>query len=160
MLELPYPGGPQIEKLAKEGQDTIPMPRPYKGEKHLNFSYSGIKTAVINYAHNAQQKGIEINKADLACSFQERAVGMLVENTLVALKQHKATRVALAGGVGANGRLREKLSEMGAKNNVEVLLPPKSLGTDNAAMIAIGAYYALKDGADASDLTLDVNPDL
>ncbi|MBO5304699.1 MAG: tRNA (adenosine(37)-N6)-threonylcarbamoyltransferase complex transferase subunit TsaD, partial [Clostridia bacterium] len=98
VLELPYPGGPQIEKLAKEGQDTIPMPRPYKGEKHLNFSYSGIKTAVINYAHNAQQKGIEINKADLACSFQERAVGMLVENTLVALKQHKATRVVLAGG--------------------------------------------------------------
>lgn len=160
VLELPYPGGPQIEKLAKEGQDTIPMPRPYKGEKHLNFSYSGIKTAVINYAHNAQQKGIEINKADLACSFQERAVGMLVENTLAALKQHKATRVALAGGVGANGRLREKLSEMGAKNNVEVLLPPKILCTDNAAMIAIGAYYAIKDGADASDLTLDVNPDL
>ena len=160
VLGLPYPGGPQIERVAKEGKNVIPIPRPYKGENHLNFSYSGIKTAVINYVHNAEQKNEKISIEDVACSFQERAVGMLVENALIAAKRLKYKTIALAGGVGANGRLRELLSSECEKRNLKALLPPKILCTDNAAMIGIAAYFAIKQGIEAADFTLDANPSL
>ncbi len=160
VLGLSYPGGPQIEKCALSGKDNIPMPRPFKGEKHLNFSYSGLKTAVINYVHNAQARGEQINEHDVACSFQNAAVGMLVENAMIAAKNNKRKEIALAGGVGANTALREKLLSEATKRGIKVFLPSKSLCTDNAAMIGIAAYYALKEGVLPADITLDAVPNL
>ena len=113
VIGLPYPGGPQIERAALDGTDCIPLPRPFKGEKTYNFSYSGIKTAVINYAHNCVQKGIEINKADVAASFQARAVGMLIENAIRAARQYGKKTIVIAGGVAANTALREGIVKEG-----------------------------------------------
>ena len=160
VLGLPYPGGPQIEACAKEGKPCIPMPRPFKGEDHLNFSYSGIKTAVINYVHNLEQKGETVNKADVACSFQKAAVDMLVDNALKAAKRTGYKSIALAGGVGANTCLRETLTAEAEKRGIQVYLPSKKLCTDNAAMIGMACYFAIKDGVLPSDLDLDANPDL
>ena len=160
VIGLPYPGGPQIEKHAKEGNNTIVLPRPYKGEDTLDFSYSGLKTAVINYVRNAEQRGQEINTHDVAASFQERATGMLVENAFKAIKKTGFRAIAVAGGVGANGALREKMEKECAKRGIKLFLPPKILCTDNAAMIGAAAYFAIKEGKDADALTLDANPDL
>lgn len=160
VLGLPYPGGPQIEACAKNGTDCIKLPRPFKGEKHLNFSYSGLKTAVINYAHNAKMRGEEINVADVACSFQNVAVGMLVENAVLAAKSAGYKTIALAGGVGANTALRENLTKVANRNGISVYLPSKKFCTDNAAMIGIAAYFAIKEGHKPSDLTLDAVPNL
>ncbi len=158
VLSLPYPGGPEIEKLAKEGKPTYKLPRAFKGEKHLNFSFSGIKTAVINIASNTSQRGESINRADMACSFQQEAVGVLVDHAIEGAKREGIKTIALAGGVGANGALREKLQEEGAKNGITVLLPPKVLCTDNAAMIGVAAFEAIKLGCKPADLTLDADP--
>ena len=160
VIGLPYPGGPQIEKHAKEGNNVIPLPRPYKGENTLNFSYSGIKTAVINYVRNAEQRGQTVNTHDVAASFQECATGMLVENALIAAKKLGYKEIAVAGGVGANGALREKMERECKKNGIKCYLPPKILCTDNGAMIGVAAYFAIKEGIKASSLSLDADPDL
>jgi N6-L-threonylcarbamoyladenine synthase len=160
VLGLPYPGGPQVEAIAKSGNNNIPMPRPFKNEPHLNFSYSGLKTAVINYVNTAKMKNETYNPADLACSFQTAAVGMLVENAIKGAKRVGLNKIALAGGVGANGFLREALTDAGNLANIEIFLPPKHLCTDNAAMIGIAAYRALEEGVKESPLTLDANPNL
>lgn len=160
VLGLPYPGGPEIEKIAKDGTANIVFPRPFKGEKHLNFSYSGIKTAVINYVSNNKDRGIEINISDVACSFQVSAINMLIENVFIAANNLKAKTIAVAGGVAANGYLRDTITKEGAKRNIAILLPPKNLCTDNAAMIGAGAYVAIKEGLQASSLTLDADPNL
>jgi len=157
-LGLTYPGGPAIENLAKLGKNNIPLPRPYKNERHLNFSYSGLKTAVINYVNNAKARGTEINKADVACSFQCAAVSMLVENAVAGALDKGADKIVLAGGVGANSFLREELTKAASKAGLRVVLPPKVLCTDNAAMIGIASYFALKEGAHDADLTLDARP--
>lgn len=160
VLGLPYPGGPEIEKLAKDGYPTYHLPRAYKGEKHLDFSYSGLKTAVINLVHNAKARGEEIIPADLACSFQQEATGVLIDHTIEACKRTGITTVALAGGVGANTALREGLTAAGNANGIRVLLPPKKLCTDNAAMIGICAYEEIKAGIVPAELTLDADPSL
>lgn len=160
VIGLPYPGGPQIEKHAAEGKDNVPMPRPYKGEDTLDFSYSGIKTAVINYVRNAEQRGDAINTHDVARSFQDRATGMLVENAFRAAKKYGYKEIAVAGGVGANGELRRRMEEEGKRKGIKVYLPPKILCTDNGAMIGAAAYFAIKEGVAAAELSLDVNPDL
>ncbi len=160
VIGLPYPGGPQIERAAKGGKDCIPLPRPFKGEKTLNFSYSGIKTAVINYAHTCAQKGEEINKADVAASFQARAVGMLIENAIKAAEMQKEKTIVIAGGVAANTALREGMEKAAKKHGVTVLLPPKYLCTDNAAMIGEAAFFAIKEGLPAALLSLDADPNL
>lgn len=160
VLGLPYPGGPQIEACARDGSDCIPMPRPFKGEKHLNFSYSGIKTAVINYVHNTEAKGGTVNKSDVACSFQNAAVNMLVDNAIIAAKRTGYKSIALAGGVGANTALRETLTREANKRGIKVYLPSKKFCTDNASMIGIAAYYAIKEGVGPSDLDLDADPNL
>jgi N6-L-threonylcarbamoyladenine synthase len=160
VLDLPYPGGPMIEKLAENGRNIIPMPRPYKNQKHFNFSYSGLKTAVINVVHNAEQKNEEINKSDVAASFQSAAIDMLIENTVRACKTYRINKVAIAGGVGANGYLRNSMDKAGEVNGFKVFYPSLKLCTDNAAMIGCCAHYMIKGGAKSSDLSLDADASL
>lgn len=160
VLGLPYPGGPQIEKAAKDGANNITFPRPFKGEKHLNFSYSGVKTAVINYVSNNKAKGVNININDVACSFQSAAINMLIENVFIAAKKLGTNTIVIAGGVAANGYLRDIMQLEGQKRNIKIMLPPKDLCTDNAAMIGAGAFFAIKEGIEASSLALDAYPNL
>lgn len=157
VLGFSYPGGPQIENHAKNGKNNISLPRAFKGEKHLNFSYSGLKTAVINYVHTLKMKGQDIPYDDIACSFQTEAVGVLVEKAIKACKVYKYNTICVAGGVAANSYLREEMQKAGKKHNIEVLLPPKSLCTDNAAMIGVAAYFAIKEGIEASNLGQDAD---
>ena len=155
MLKLKYPGGPEIEKLAKEGEANILLPKPYKGEDHLDFSYSGIKTAVLNYINTNEMKGQSINRADVAASFQSAAVNMLVNNAIEGAKRTGLNKIAIAGGVGANGALRTAMDDEAGKRGIKVYYPPLSLCTDNAAMIACHGYYMLKNDVNGAELDLD-----
>jgi len=156
VIELPYPGGPRIDKLAKEGSHSYNLPTP-KDDDSYDFSFSGIKSAVINLAHNEKQRGNELNKADLACSFQETVVNIISKKTIKAIKEHNIKQLIVAGGVAANSGLRNKLQELCDKNNIELLIPPIEYCTDNAAMIGCAAYYALENEKIA-DLTLNAKP--
>jgi len=152
-LGLGYPGGPIIDKAAKEGNETaisFPIAQLKNGE--LNFSFSGIKTAVLNYLNHQRQKGLSIIIEDVAASFQKAVVDALVENTLKAAKVKKVKTIAVAGGVAANSRLRQELTERAA-SEFDVKFPPMILCTDNAAMIACTGYYRYLMG-DRSDMTL------
>ena len=156
VLGLKYPGGPNVERLAKEGKNVIPLPKMlknYEGSKY-DFSYSGLKTAVINYVHQKEQKGEEINRADVACSFQCSAIDVLVEKAFEALKESGYTILAVSGGVGANGYLRERLQNECAKRNVKLVLPEKRYCTDNGAMIGAEGYLQYLKGNFAN---LDLN---
>lgn len=157
VMGLPYPGGVQIQRLAESGNDTVDMPIPFKNESHYNFSYSGLKTAVINYVHNMEQKGIEYNKADVACSFQKRAIGLLVQNTIRASQEFNINTVVIAGGVGANTLLRKDMKDAAECYGVSVYYPPLILCTDNAAMIAAECRILIRSGASPSDLDLDAD---
>ena len=154
VLNLPYPGGPNIEKLAKQGENAITLPKMLKGKKGYDFSYSGLKTAVINYVHNASQKGEEINKANVACSFQSSAVDVLIDKAMLAVKETGVTTVTAGGGVVANGYLREKLQLACSKNNCKLVLPERKYCTDNAAMIGAEGYLQYLKGNFAN---LDLN---
>ncbi len=136
VLGLQYPGGPHIERCAKEGQNTVPMPKMLKGGGGYNFSYSGLKTAVINYRHTKEQKGESYSKADVAHSFQRAAVDVLVEKTVEAAKEKGVKTVTAGGGVAANTYLRESLQAACKEAGLRLVLPPKRYCTDNAAMIA------------------------
>lgn len=142
-MGLSYPGGPVIDKLAKEGKETIEFPRVMINEGY-NFSFSGLKTAVINYMHNNEQKYQEIIKEDVAKSFQEAVVDVLLEKTFRLQKEKGLDKIVLSGGVSANSRIREAFEERGKKEGVEIYYPSISLCTDNAAMIASCAYYLYK----------------
>lgn len=154
VIGLEYPGGPKIELLAREGEDVVPMPRMLKGHKGYDFSYSGLKTAVINYVHTLEQKGLEIPRENIACSFQNCAISMLVDNAVRCAKALGEKKIVVAGGVGANGYLREKLTLEADKYGIQTLYPPKHLCTDNASMIAGAGYYEVLSGRPA---TLDLN---
>ena len=158
VLGLPYPGGIPIDALAKEGKHTYDLPTPLKGEKTLDLSYSGLKTNVINLVHNLQQKAHEINVADMCKSFQDVAVGLVIDRTVKAVKQYKVNQVILAGGVSANSYLREQMTLEMNKLGVEINIPPMWCCTDNAAMIAKVAerLYDLKVFAPL-DLGVDPN---
>ena len=152
-LGLGYPGGPLIDKAAKEGNETaisFPIAQLKNGE--LNFSFSGIKTAVLNYLNHQRQKGLSIIIEDVAASFQKAVVDALAENSLKAAKVKKVKTIAVAGGVAANSRLRQELTERAA-SEFDVKFPPMILCTDNAAMIACTGYYRYLMG-DRSDMTL------
>ena len=136
VLGLKYPGGPHIERCAEEGSPNVPMPKMLKGGGGYNFSYSGLKTAVINYCHTKDQKGESYSKADVACSFQCAAVDVLVEKTVAAAKEKGVTTVTVGGGVAANGYLRRNLQAACDKNGLRLVLPEKRYCTDNAVMIA------------------------
>lgn len=145
VMGLPYPGGPKLDKLSKEGKPTYKLPIPLNDDSY-NFSFSGLKSAVINLNHNEEQKGKEINKADLAASFQKVAVTSIVSKTKKALKDYNINNLIVAGGVAANSILREALADMCNENNIHLSIPPLKYCTDNAAMIASAGYYAYKLG--------------
>ena len=136
VLGLPYPGGPEVSKLAREGEFTYKLPKT-KFDNY-DFSFSGIKTAVINIAH---KEGEKLKREDLACSFEETVTDELVDNCLRAMKDLKINKVVLAGGVSANLVLREKLLKASKQRNYECFLPDLKYCTDNAAMIASAAHY-------------------
>lgn len=136
VLGLRYPGGPNIERCALDGQANVPMPKMLKGGGGYNFSYSGLKTAVINYCHTKEQKGEPYEKADVAASFQRAAVDVLVEKTVSAAKEKGVSCVTAGGGVAANTYLRESLQSACKENGLKLVLPQKRYCTDNAAMIA------------------------
>ena len=157
MLGLGYPGGPKLNKLAKEGNpQAIRFPRPHNG---YDFSFSGLKTAVINYVHTAEQKGEEINKADVAASFQQAVCDVLVNNTVAAAKELGVSKIAIAGGVAANTLLREQMESEGKKNGLSFFCPPIDLCTDNAAMISCAGYLNFTAGI-CGGLDLNAVPQL
>ncbi len=157
VLGLGYPGGPKLNALAKEGNpEAIRFPRPHNG---YDFSFSGLKTAVINYVHTAEQKGEEINKADVAASFQQAVCDVLVNNTVAAAKELKVDKIAIAGGVAANTLLREQMEREGKKNGLQFYCPPIDLCTDNAAMISCAGYLNYEAGI-CGDLALNAIPQL
>ena len=145
VLKLPYPGGPLVDKLSYEGSDTYDLPLPLDDNTY-NFSFSGIKSAVINLVHNEEQRGNEIRESDLACSFQNRVVTILVKKTLKALKEYNVENLIIAGGVSANSKIRSEFEQVCKDNNVNLTIPNIKYCTDNAAMIAAAGYYAYKKG--------------
>lgn len=149
---LPYPGGPAIQKLAKEGDNNIQFVKQHGGIS--SFSYSGLKTAVINYIHNKKQKGENLNIPDICASFQHQAVTQLVNKTTEELKKSKLKNLVLAGGVSANLHLREELKKACDEIGVQVYYPSLILCTDNAAMIASQAYYNYINGVKPARLNL------
>ena len=136
VLGLPYPGGPHVEALAREGCPVVPMPKMLKGMGGYDFSYSGLKTAVINYVHTREQKGEPWSRADVAASFQSAALDILVQKTIEGAHETDAKVVTAGGGVAANGYLREKLTKACEEAGLKLVLPVKKHCTDNAAMIA------------------------
>ena len=150
VLGLGYPGGPKIDALAKEGNPhAVEFPRVKMAEDSLDFSFSGVKTAVINHIHKLEQKGEEYNKADIAASFQEAVTDALVGHTLEAAKRKSLKQIVLAGGVASNSALRTKMENEAAKLGMGVLYPPPVLCTDNAVMIASAGYFEYISGGRA-----------
>ncbi len=153
VIGLEYPGGPKIDKLAKEGQENIKLPETYFD--NLDFSFSGIKTAVLNLNH----KEPNINKANLCASFEKATTDMLINNTTKAIKEMKVDKVALAGGVSANSYIRERFKILGKELGIDVYYPELKLCTDNAAMIASAGYYNFIAG-NVSGMELNAVPNL
>lgn len=145
IIGLKYPGGPNVEKFAREGKHTFELPVPMNDDS-LNFSYSGLKSYIINYVHNEEQRGHEINKYDLARSFQDVAIEQLVRKSRLAIEKYDIKRMIVAGGVSANGYLRSELEKMCKEENVNLSIPPLKYCTDNATMIAAAAYPLYKMG--------------
>lgn len=158
-LNLPYPGGPHIDRLAHEGKPVINLPKIWLEKDSYDFSFSGLKTAVINTLHNAEQKGESIDPKDLASSFQETVVEVLVGKTVKAAEEYNVKQVLLAGGVAANKGLRSCLEEVFSKNDAKLIIPPLSLCTDNAAMIAAAGSIEYEKGR-RSTYALNANPGL
>lgn len=158
-LGLSYPGGPSVAEAAKHGDPhayKLPTPRV---EGKYNVSFSGLKTAVVNEVHNAQQKNIPVNVPDMAASFQERIAQILAKKLLLAAADTNAKTICLAGGVAANGRLRQLVNDGAQKLGAKVFLPQLKFCGDNAAMIAAQGYYEFLDG-NRADLTLNGLPTL
>ena len=159
VLEIPYPGGPLLDKMADMGNDrAYTFPKPVTPGKY-DFSFSGLKTAVINQAHRIRQTGGDIDAADFAASFRRSVVDLLVEKAVMAAVDSGAKRLTIAGGVAANSLLRSEIVRCGEKAGLEVFVPPKWLCTDNAVMIGAAAYYDLLRNEPA-DLDLNAMPSI
>ena len=160
VLGLGYPGGPKIDKIAKEGNsEAIHFKRVFLEKDSYDFSFSGLKTAVLNYINTEKQAGREINRADVAASFQEAVMDVITEKAVDAVKASGMKKLALAGGVAANSRLREKLADLCGKEGIQLYRPHPALCTDNGAMVACAAYYKFKNG-ETDGLDLDASPSL
>lgn len=156
VMGLGYPGGPKVDMLAQEGRATYSFPRVYLEEGTLDFSFSGLKTAVINHIHNSRQKGEELILPDLAASFQHAVVEVLVEKTSQAVRKYKPASLLLAGGVAANSGLRQALAQRAKLLGVPLAVPPLKYCTDNAAMIGAAAWPLFIQGRlDSFDLNAD-----
>lgn len=143
VIGIPYPGGPLLDKMAFKGQDTYDLPLPLNDNSY-DFSFSGLKSAVINLVHNEKQRGNQINKQNLACSFQNRVSTILTKKTIRALKEYQVDNLIVAGGVAANKGLRNSLQKACEKENINLIFPEMKYCTDNAAMIGAAGYYAYK----------------
>ena len=153
VVGLDYPGGPKVDKLAKQGEANIRLPKTHF-ENSLDFSFSGIKTAVININHNTK----DINKADLCASFEKTVTEVLIENITKAIEQTKVSKLAIAGGVSANSYIRSEILKL-QNENLQVFMPDLKLCTDNAAMIASAGYYNFIEGK-RDELNLNAVPNL
>lgn len=158
-LGLPYPGGPEIDSLAGNGKPSIHFPRAWLEEGSLDFSFSGLKSAVINYIHNEQQRGHEISKVDIAASFQESVAEVLVRKTMMAAERYRAKQILVAGGVSANSKIRLEMERAAGTRGIPLTIPPLKLCTDNAAMIAASGTIGFLKGTRA-DLSLNGSPSL
>ena len=160
VMGLPYPGGPEIDRLATEGNPrAIEFPRALTNQDNFEFSFSGLKSAVLNYLNSAAQKGEPVNNADVAASFQAAVVDVLVDKTLQAARKCDVNQVVLAGGVAANSYLQSRLQAACQQQGLKLYVPSPVLCTDNAAMIACRAYYKAQAGQYA-DLRLNAMPSL
>lgn len=160
VMGLPYPGGPQIDQLARMGNpNAVVFPRALNEKGSFEFSFSGLKSAVLNYINSAKQKGEEINKADVAASFQKAVVEVLTNKAIQAVQQVGVDTLVLAGGVAANSTLEKILNESAEKNGIKFYYPHMILCTDNAAMIGCRAYYQSKI-SNYADLYLNAIPNL
>lgn len=161
VLGVPYPGGRHIDEMARKGKDTFNFPRAMIDEENFDFSFSGLKSAFINRVHNAEQKGEELDRDDLAASFQQAVVDVLVDKTIRAAKMYPVKQIILAGGVAANSGLRDGLTEAVEKElpAVSLVIPPLSLCGDNAAMIGAAAYIDSEKVLEI-DLALNAQPGL
>lgn len=153
VLNLPYPGGPLIDKIAKEGKDTYKLPIPMNDDS-FNFSFSGLKSSIINLVHNEHQRGNKICKEDLACSFQKVAIGELLRKSELTIQKYNVKYMIIAGGVSANTFLREEIQKLASRYNVKLSVPKLVYCTDNAAMIGAAAYPLYKMGKFA-DLSIN-----
>ncbi len=160
VLGLGYPGGPVVDKCAKLGEADLKFVHNDALKGSYNFSYSGLKTAVINYLHNLEQHGKTPNVNNVCASFQAEAVGALVTKSIAACKKYKVKTLAVAGGVAANSYLRSELKQEGDKNGIEVLFPPMVLCTDNAAMIGAEGYFNIISGTGLATTELTATPSL
>ncbi|MEG1003721.1 tRNA (adenosine(37)-N6)-threonylcarbamoyltransferase complex transferase subunit TsaD [Clostridium sp.] len=159
-IGLGYPGGPKVDKLAKEGdKHAIEFPRARFHEETLDFSFSGVKSAVLNYLNKAKMKDIEVNRADVAASFQYAVVEVLKDNVFKTCEKKNLDKIAIAGGVASNSALRETLISEGEKRGIKILFPEPVLCTDNAAMIGSAAYFKFIKGEE-STLDLNAKPNL
>ena len=160
VIGLAYPGGPKVDKLASQGKDVYDLPLPLDDDSY-DFSFSGLKSAVVNLVHNERQRGNEISSENIATSFQNRVVEILVKKTMKALKEYNVHNLIVAGGVAANKGLRNRLIEECEKNGVNLTLPEIKYCTDNGAMIGAAGYYAYQKGRIASlDLNAKANEEL
>ena len=146
-IGLGYPGGPKVDKLAKEGNpEAIEFPRASVRDSEYDFSFSGLKSAVLNYLNQCEMKNIEVNKADVAASFQKAVVDVLVDHSMKAVENYGFDKIAIAGGVASNSAIREAFSKECAKRNITFYHPSPIFCTDNAVMIASAAYYEYLNG--------------
>lgn len=159
-IGLGYPGGPKIDKLAKEGNaGAIPFPKAHVADAPYDFSFSGLKSAVLNYLNGCNMKGETVNPADVAASFQKAVTDVLVEHAMMAVKEYGFDKLAIAGGVASNSALRGAMQEACVKNNIQFYYPSPILCTDNAAMIGAAAYYEYINGT-RHGLDLNAVPNL
>jgi N6-L-threonylcarbamoyladenine synthase len=159
VLNLPYPGGPHIDRLAHEGTEAVPFPRVWLEADSYDFSFSGLKSAVINYKHNMDQRGEEIIPAQVAKGFQDSVVEVLTTKAVRAAREYNVKQVIAAGGVSANKGLRTSLEEAFEKEQIPLYVPPLNLCTDNAAMIGAAASFMYEAGV-TGDLTMNGRPGL
>ena len=159
-IGLGYPGGPKIEKVAHEGNPhAVEFPRPKIADGEYDFSFSGLKSAVLNHLNSCKMKGIEIVQADIAASFQKAVIDVLVGNAMHAIEKYQIDKFAIAGGVASNGTLRGAMEEECRKRNVAFYHPSPIFCTDNAAMIGVAAYYDFMRGQ-RDGLDLNAVPNL